>query len=81
MGRRDGKRDSGKANSQSNRQARWQPRANAAADAEHESGKARRRPRTDVPASAEVRERCQSNCREPAAADVQHPAGPHAVLL
>src|SRR5215471_2393504 len=63
------------------RQARGSPRSHAADDVEDESGKARKRRRTDVPTNTEIREGRQPNRRQPAAADRPGAERAGAVLL
>src|SRR5580693_264096 len=63
------------------RQTCWQPRAHAPDDVVDEPGEARRRSRPDVSTSPEIRERHQSDRRQPAAAHFEHPSGARRILL
>src|SRR5580704_14755464 len=63
------------------RQTCRQPRAHAPDDVVDEPGEARRRARLDVSTSPEIRERHQSDRRQPAAAHFEYPSGARRVLL
>src|SRR3984957_13105736 len=63
------------------RQTCRQPRAHAPDDVVDEPGEAWRRARPDVSTSPEIRERHQSDRRQPTAAHFKHPSGAGRVLL
>src|SRR6516165_11596724 len=63
------------------RPARRQPDADAPHYARNEPGKAGCRTRSQLPASAEIRERRQPHRGEPVAANLPYPSGASSVLL